>query len=645
MRDPSHLNLAMSPDHSRVAEQHISPMQITCLIVGYAAIWALLGRYQGLTHDAQLYALQALATIQPQVFSSDLYLRFGSQGDFTIFSYLSGIVVRALGLETGAAALTFAALALLYIAVWQLARTLLNGRLAWLALGLLIVVPVWYGAGQVFQLSERFLTARVPAVALASLALAALIRGRYTASLILVAVAGLIHPLMVAPCVAVMAWVHLGRYGLRMAGWQAGAGLFIVTLIVTALASAPDFLMTGDWLEAVRGRSSHLFLDSWNTPDWQAAVLVAATAWWGRRILPVSTARSVVDASLVVALIGFGITAITTWLWPIRVAIQIQPWRWIWIVALLALILLVPTIGSLWKRGSASRVGATLLLTAWLLAHVPKPTPLVAAAGIALTVLAVVVPLAFESGRIQNPASLLHLSAIPLACATLWTSAIILEEASLNFGFGDEPYWVERLVGIAKVPLAGAAMVIGIWAAAALSPLDRGKILPSLVLGTGLLILGGAAPAAQESWSRQLVVSAADEHLRKWRSAMDEQAEVLWPEGLRWTWFVLGRKSYLHPSQLAGIVFSKELAAEANRRAAALAPVFPVGAWFTSTGIWPPPGPADAGDVQRLCRAPGLRYFISALHVDGAIDRAEWPSRGMYIYLYDCIAMRSGAGA
>jgi hypothetical protein len=223
--------------------------------------------------------------------------------------------------------------------------------------------------------------------------------------------------------------------------------------------------------------------------------------------------------------------------------------------------------------------------------------------------------------------------------------AIVFEEASLDFGFGNEPYWVERLVGITKVPLAGAAMVIFVWAAAMRWQLYRGKTLPSLVLGACLLILAGAAPAAQESWKRKLVVSAADEHVQKWRSVIDEQAEVLWPEGLRWTWFVLGRKSYLHPSQLAGIVFSKELAAEANRRATALAPVFPVGAWFTATGIWPPPGPKDAGDVQQICRAPGLRYFISALHVDGAIDRAEWPSRGMYIYLYDCLAVRRGAEA
>ena len=51
------------------------------------ATWALSHRYLGLFHDARLYTLQALARLHPAL-SADVFLRFGSQDRFTIFSPL-----------------------------------------------------------------------------------------------------------------------------------------------------------------------------------------------------------------------------------------------------------------------------------------------------------------------------------------------------------------------------------------------------------------------------------------------------------------------------------------------------------------------------------------------------------------------------
>ncbi len=51
-------------------------------------IWCLSHGYQGLFHDAGLYALQALAHRYPDFLSRDVFLRFGSQDRFTVFSPL-----------------------------------------------------------------------------------------------------------------------------------------------------------------------------------------------------------------------------------------------------------------------------------------------------------------------------------------------------------------------------------------------------------------------------------------------------------------------------------------------------------------------------------------------------------------------------
>ena len=54
----------------------------------------------------QLYALQALAALRPEVFSGDIFLKYGSQNDFTFFPRIYALLVGAIGLERATALLT-----------------------------------------------------------------------------------------------------------------------------------------------------------------------------------------------------------------------------------------------------------------------------------------------------------------------------------------------------------------------------------------------------------------------------------------------------------------------------------------------------------------------------------------------------------
>jgi hypothetical protein len=111
------------------------------LALAWLLLWAVLNPYAGITHDGIGYALQALARLDPAVFAQDLFLRFQSQNDFTLFPWLHALFVEFLGLEQGTAALTLAFLVAWHVAAWFLARSVLSACMAWLAVGPLIAVP------------------------------------------------------------------------------------------------------------------------------------------------------------------------------------------------------------------------------------------------------------------------------------------------------------------------------------------------------------------------------------------------------------------------------------------------------------------------------------------------------------------------
>ncbi len=70
------------------------------------ACWMLLIPYRGITHDGTLYGLLALSHLHPGSLDHDMFVRFGVQNDFTVFTPLYAGVVRYLGFEHAAALLT-----------------------------------------------------------------------------------------------------------------------------------------------------------------------------------------------------------------------------------------------------------------------------------------------------------------------------------------------------------------------------------------------------------------------------------------------------------------------------------------------------------------------------------------------------------
>ena len=424
------------------------------------ALWMILTPYPGITHDGQGYALQALERLEPGVFGDDIFLRFQSQDDFTIFPPLQAAAIQALDLDRGTALLTLLFQVAWFVAAWLVLRQLLAPRLVLLGVGLLVVVPGYYGAMRIFQYAEPFLTARLPAEALSLLAIALYLQGRRLPGGLAVLIALLVHPLMAFPAVLLIGVLEiLQRWGARVA-WGAIALTLLGAIAVSALPLIWQASADPSWIELLRGRSPHLFLDRWAPLDWSSVVQVLATLAAAIACAQTPTMRRVAIGALAVGVAGLCLAAVATF-WPqLELLLKGQAWRWLWLCRFFAIALLPAVAAALWTAAGMRRAAALFLLGSWLVV-----LPISARSGVTqavpgmLAVIALGLTVARE-GQVSDRLRTLSLRgawvvfAFVVAGATLTTSLV----ASMQFADTADPAWLRVLGNI--INMTGPAIAI-----------------------------------------------------------------------------------------------------------------------------------------------------------------------------------------
>ncbi|HEV8060944.1 MAG TPA: hypothetical protein VGP68_13780, partial [Gemmataceae bacterium] len=231
--------------------------------------WAL--PYAGLVHDARLYGIQVVNRVEDGSFAGDLYLQYGSQDRYTLFSTVAAPLVQTLGLR-----LAFVLIYLVSIAVflWGTQRLILglceDRLLASLALIFLATTHMTFAGLENFYINENFVTPRVAANGLILWALALLLEQKTWKALGLIILALALHPLMACCGLLVyLAYLYAGRF----AKWHAvvlclavlaGGGL----LCSDSLAGRLLGRMDGEWRDAVRRASPYNFPADWAAEDW-----------------------------------------------------------------------------------------------------------------------------------------------------------------------------------------------------------------------------------------------------------------------------------------------------------------------------------------------------------------------------------------
>ena len=329
-------------------------------------LWALTHRYEGFARDGELYAVQAMARVEPSL-GADLYLKNTSQDRYTIFSPVYAAFIEALGLQRAELALFSLCAVWFLTASWSLARKFSSTDEAWLSAALLIVTVGYYGADQIFSYSENYLTARSLGEALTVTAFASHFSGRPLLALLIGVVALFVHPLMALPGVLLLIFLWLpSRLALVCAATGVLATLaFAVTATGLPFSSQIAAVMDSEWLEVVRERSQFLFLKYWAWTDWEIAARPFVCLTLTAMVTSDPRTRRLCLGAILVGACGVAVGTIAGTVGPIAVLLEGQAWRWMWVTAFVSVLLLAPTLGRVWRDDRCGPLCATLLLLGW----------------------------------------------------------------------------------------------------------------------------------------------------------------------------------------------------------------------------------------------------------------------------------------
>jgi hypothetical protein len=597
------------------------PLVLLCL-----GVWILAHPYQGIFHDANLYTLQALARLHPDALAHDVFLRFGSQDRFTLFSPLYAASIALLGVDRAAATLTLLSQAALIAAGWGLARTAMPADRALLGVAILIAIPGNYGPLRVFACLEPFLTPRMAAEACTVVGVALALSGRRFSGTAFLIMAIALHPVMAAAGVVMsfMAFVALPRP--RTAGLLSLLAVAGLLAAAYALPAGQWGRLNADWLALVLERSPYLFLSNWSLDDWGRAAVVLTTLLVGA-FSSQSPARRLCLCAALTMLAGIALTGLACDVLRLTLVTQMQPWRWQWLATLSAALLLPFILIGNWQRGSAGRTTALLLCAAWIF-------------GVGAFALTACFTVLASLGFARLPPAQLRLLAagsyVLLALAVIWRIGSNLEFSELYFMDGSLPLWLRRSIsfahdGCAAALLIGAAAwimstrhaVAGAWACAALA-------------AAALAVL---APYTWRNWSREEYPPRQMTEFSDWRHIIAPAEEVFWAESPASSWILLNRANYLSSEQTSGLIFGRAAALEFERRANVLARVIPAALFLG----WDEAGEHLSLSPQALTEICGLGAF--AYLVSGAELGMQPAGQVGRLKLYRCAPQTRAAAA
>ena len=625
--------------------------RIVLLVGSIVLLWIGTRPYSGIVHDSRFYTLMALRSLEPSRFEGDLFLQFGSQDSFTLFSQAYRPLVAALGPGRAALLLTAAAHGLWLGSAYFLARTLVQDTvIAAAAVAGLVMLPSFYGGGFIFAYGEQFLTPRLFAEAATMAALASMVRGRIGLAVLALAFGVSVHPLMTLPGVGVL----LVSAGASKRLWwiaAACAGVAGIGLSASGIEPFARIMVQFDpaWLDVARARSPKTFLLQWSWTDYVVVAGQGAAAAVAFRVLD-GRCRSLVRLVALAAACGLGLTILGADVLHNQLLTNLQPWRAAWLLGAVGSLLLIPALLAMARDGGAASstcravvfTGAILLFGARLL-----PIDYVTAAlslGIGAVLLGGTARHGVEDWR---PPRLLIVAWVGLAGAMAWSAA----RTALDPFVAPEIAWVGAWnlgVYFAGVALAGAALF-----APALWRGQSGKLWGTTGLAAAMAI-AVAGWDQRTNWQR--FIESGDPPPAKLVSFVPQGSTVYWDGGLELLWLRVAHASYYSCPQAAGVIFFRGTALAYAERRESFQFETVRGEVCNEPGDGPAPTISE-DELQRACRRePALDFIVSSTRLPG-VPAVRWSAsvsqwdrylvakvpvlrENSVFYRYSCAALR-----
>lgn len=536
------------------------PIQRPIMFVLLGAMYVLLHPYLGLVHDSRIYALQALNVLHPDLYGTDVYLKFGSQDSYTLFSPLYAALMSLVGTEGAASVLTLCSNLAVLCGAWWLARSLMPSRLSYLAVGLLIIIPGFYSPDEFFAVLEGFLTPRQLAQALVLFGTAAWLRKMYWTSTAFFTASLLVHPLMAVSGIllllACQAVVHPRRvWFLALAiGPIVGAGLFY-WLVFERWRFDPE------WWPMV-GRENLLLLGEWSPADWARIATVLATLGVAAIVLR-DSARRIATGLILVSVATLMLSWVGGDLLRIVLVVQGQAWRSLWLATAVAALLLVPLTAVCWHGSAQRRVVLLFLAAAWIVGHQSLAFAFIIPSLVAVALDRVPIPAPFSRIAVLGAVVVLAVTAL---CSLAFTFNDVGARAASRAV-------IESIREACSDGLLPCVVLIGIWYLTTVLSSTRRRIILMLAVS---LPTAGVAIASAQSWLERRYSPEAYEAFASWRALIPPGSDVLWATDLipgsdpSAVWLLLERPSFYSSVQVNSALFSRDAALELQKRNQAL---------------------------------------------------------------------------
>ncbi len=512
---------------------------------GLCGVWLLTHPYVGLVHDGVLYAGQALFALNRELFEHDMFFRFGSQDDFTVFSRIYAGMIALWGLGPAAMLAVLVGQTLWVFGLVRLARNLTCdfSELAWMLL-LAAGGFAFYGSGEIFHYGEGFPTARLFSEALVLHALAWLVAGRPLIAFWATLVGALFHPLLALPGLVVGAFYyafhHPRFWALPIIGILGGLGL--------ALLNVGPFgrlfeIMDPEWFALVAQRNAYIFLLEWPAEAWGGLMLQAVTVS-AAFIVVAGPMRRLALAVLLMALIGCVVSLIGgEWLRSVLI-IQLQTWRSGWLLAVVANLATGMLLYRLWvQRDNATTLSALLAASALWSIFFPGQIAMITVVGL----------IAFQvSGKLPRTSPVVEKVAFAIAAASLlffmsargYSLATQFEAYTQGVKTFDVTIVEFVLLMVVLAALFATGWLHKRWLAASFAV---------VLLASGIVFWDRRSP-------EQNHLEFAAGQSNPFSPYLQSGDQIYWRRGLDKVWFILQQASYVSFHQGAGILFSRETA-------------------------------------------------------------------------------------
>jgi len=615
-----------APDRQARLQAAVTPV---VLGLGVLGLWLLTHPYQGIVHDARLYVGHVLARLDPGGVGQDIMFAKDGQFGFSAFPALLSVIIETFGTSLGAKLTGLAGLLLWVGAMAALAATMAQGRVRWVILVFVAVLPASYGGFEVFHYAEPMAVPRIFAEAFVLMAFALICRGRRLWVPLPLAAAALFNPIMALPGFGVWAWLMFFDPRERVFPLAVGcvlAGGAVVFLLLAATLHMPlvDRLLVGidpTFHEVLLVRTVDLFPSAWPVESW--SVLLVQTITVAIATLSVTgRVRSLLIAAIVVGIGGVAVCHLLGSVLGSLLAVQAQLWRSVWILAVLSAAALAICSVQQWRTGGSARLALGFLIIAWLGAENPTVGPL---AGIVALVLAFwprAQSLKFDPRLTLALWGFVALDALHYFGIRLYGLAKLLETRPEN---GERLLHLLSDLQIWSVPLCVLAVL---WVFA--KPTRR---LPIPTAAIALLLVGLGAAFWDVRTPRKAEADRSDGDPALRALLATRPGEVLWLDGRFETWTFAGRPNWISTMQGAGIVFSRPLAMTWDERVRLLIDLElaenGVRAPFTVEGRTSNEEPTltnvTAVKLARLCAAPDAPAWVIA--PDAVVDESKVSSR------------------